>query len=174
MGFQKDGFLLEIPKANKGDGDQDRFEQFACDFLETIGFTIVRRPDRGSDGEKDLIIIETRKGVGGETTIKWLVSCKHKAHSGASVYVKDEPSIQDRIAQHKCQAFMGFYSTIAATSMSNRLDALKDKFEYTIYDGTRIEKELFNCNQRDRLLKSYFPLSYEKYRKQENLERKTP
>ena len=31
----------EIPIASKGGGEQDRFEQFACDFLEAIGNKIL-------------------------------------------------------------------------------------------------------------------------------------
>lgn len=158
----------EIPKANKGSGEQDRFEQFACDFLETIGFKIIRRPDRGPDGKKDLIVSETRKGVGGETNVKWLVSCKHNAHSGASVKDIDEEDIQDRVTKHKCQGFIGFYSTLPSSSLSDKLFALTDKIECTTYDSTRIEKELLRSNQKDRILASYFPLSHDKYRQQKS------
>jgi len=156
----------EIPKPNKGGGEQDRFEQFACDFLETIGFKIIRRPDRGPDGKKDLIVSDIRTGISGETTIKWLVSCKHNAHSGAAVKDTDEEDIQDRVTKHKCQGFLGFYSTLPASSLSDKLFALQDKVEYTTYDSTRIEKDLLRNNQRDRLLASYFPLSHDSYRQQ--------
>ena len=37
----------EILPGNLGNGQLDSFEQFACDFLETIGFDIIRRPDVG-------------------------------------------------------------------------------------------------------------------------------
>lgn len=156
----------EIPVANKGGGEQDRFEQFACDFLETIGFKIVRRPDRGPDGKKDLIVSDTRKGVGGETTVTWLVSCKHKAHTGIAVNDIDEEDIYDRVLKHKCNGFLGFYSTLPASTLSDKLHGLKDKIEYTTFDSTRIEKELLQSNQKDRLLVSYFPISHDKYRKQ--------
>lgn len=154
----------EIPPANKGNGEQDRFEQFACDFLETIGFAIIRRPDRGPDGKKDLIVSDTRTGVGGQTTIKWLVSCKHNAHSGAAVKDTDEEDIYDRVIKHQCQGFLGFYSTLPASTLSDKLYALNGKIEYTTFDSTRIERELLLNKQKERLLASYFPISHDKYR----------
>jgi hypothetical protein len=154
----------EIPLANRGNGEQDRFEQFACDFLETIGFKVIRRPDRGPDGKKDLIVSDTRTGVSGETTISWLVSCKHKAHTGVAVKDTDEQDIYDRVIKHRCQGFLGFYSTLPASTLSDKLYALRDKIENTIFDSTRIERELLLNNQRERLLASYFPISHDKHR----------
>lgn len=161
----------EIPPANKGKGVQDIFEQFTCDFLETMGYKIIRRPDRGPDGKKDLIVSETRIGVGGETTVNWLVSCKHTSHSGVAVKDTDEEDIHDRVIKHDCQGFMGFYSTIPASTLSDKLHSFRDKIEYKTYDATRIEKELLMNNQKERLLSSYFPISYERYQKKSYEER---
>ncbi len=149
----------EIPVANKGGGGQDRFEQFACDLLERMGFEILQRPHRGADGKKDIIVSEIRSGIENKTNIKWLVSCKHYAHSGRSVNDQDEPDIGDRLSAHGCDGFLGFYSTIPASSLSNKLSACKNQFEYTIYDCTRIEKAVLSSRQRERLLHSYFPES---------------
>ena len=89
----------EIPEAHLGGGLQDTFELFARDFLSHLGYTVVEDPSRGADGGRDLVVIEHRSGVGGETTVRWLVSCKHKAHSGSSVTPQDEANIRDRIEQ---------------------------------------------------------------------------
>lgn len=75
----------EIPEAHKATGLQDTFELFSRDFLAFLGYKIISDPDRGADGGVDIIAEEKRTGVGGETIIRWLVSCKHKAHSGNSV-----------------------------------------------------------------------------------------
>lgn len=154
----------EIPPANKGNGEQDRFEQFACDFLETVGFKIIRRPDRGPDGKKDLIVSDIRTGVGGETTINWLVSCKHNAHTGKAVKDTDEQDIYDRVIKHQCKGFIGFYSTLPASTLSDKLYALRDKIESITFDSTTIERELLLNNQKERILASYFPNSHDKYR----------
>ncbi len=67
----------EIPQANLASGEQDTFELFARDFLETLGYEIISEPNRGADSGKDLIVLETRIGIGGKSFVKWLVSCKH-------------------------------------------------------------------------------------------------
>ncbi len=156
----------EIPTANRGGTHQDLFEQFACDFLETIGYKIIQRPDRGPDGKKDAIVSETRKGISGETEIKWLVSCKHYAHSGASVKDTDEPDIVDRVISHSCNGFLGVYSTLPASSLNNKLYGAEGIIQHQIYDSTNIQKQILISPQRERLLISYFPNSYDKYREE--------
>lgn len=75
--------FTEISEAHKSSGLQDTFELFARDFLSFIDYKILTDPDRGADGGVDLIVEERRTSVGGETLIKWLISCKHKTHSGS-------------------------------------------------------------------------------------------
>lgn len=65
----------EIPRSDFADGDHDTFEMFAWDFLELTGYRILSGPDRGGDQGRDLIAEETRTGVRGKTTVRWLVSC---------------------------------------------------------------------------------------------------
>ncbi len=59
----------EIPEAHIASGEQDKFELFARDFFEQLGYKIIREPGRGADGGADLIIEEERKGIAGSTTI---------------------------------------------------------------------------------------------------------
>lgn len=157
----------EIPQSNIGGDEQDRFEQFACDFLDDVGFKIIIRPSRGADGKMDMKVREQRTGNSGEiTTVDWLVSCKHHAHSGKNVSDTHEPNIQERLTRHSCQGFIGFYSTNENTSLIGILEGLKQKqIEYLIFNREKIEKKIMQSLQKDRLLVSYFPLSYEKYRK---------
>jgi hypothetical protein len=154
----------EIPKANTGKGDQDTFELFARDFLEILGFEIIQHPDRGADGKKDLIVQESRHGISGVTKIKWLVSCKHHAHSGKSVSDNDEPNILDRISVHECDGFIGFYSTLPSTSLGKNFEGLKKKTNIDSYDRERIEKILLESPQGLRLASRYFSKSYENYK----------
>lgn len=156
----------EIPKANEGTGLQDTFELFGRDFLEVIGFKIIQEPDRGADGRKDIIVEESRKGVGGLTIIKWLVSCKHFAHSGKSVTHNDEPDICDRVNAHKCDGFIGLYSTIPAVSLSDKLKGFSDKIEYQTFDREKIESKLLSSVPGNNLAQRYFPLSYKNYTKE--------
>ena len=66
--------------SSSGGQDRDQFELFAREFLEHLNFRIIEGPDRGPDAGRDLIVEETRTGVGGVTRVRWLVSCKHNAH----------------------------------------------------------------------------------------------
>ena len=153
----------EIPQANKGDGLQDTFELFTRDFLEILGYKIIQQPDRGADGKKDLIVLESRYGLSGVSQIKWLVSCKHYAHSGKSVSDTDEPNILDRVSVHGCNGFLGFYSTLPATSLGKNFDGLNNKIEIQSFDREKIEKELFETPQGLKLASRYFPDSFKKY-----------
>ncbi len=145
-------------KADKSKaGQQDTFELFAREVLELVGFKVLSSPDRGADGGKDLIVLETRIGIGGETNIRWLVSCKHNAHSGSSVKPTDEININDRLATHNCQAFLGFYSTIPSAGLNATINALS---ESQVYDRERIERYLLNSSEGLDLAKRFFPNSY--------------
>lgn len=154
----------EIPQASGGGGLQDTFELFSRDFFEILGYEIIQHPDRGADGKKDLIIQESRTGVSGITKIKWLVSCKHYAHGGKAVSDTDEPNICDRISVHDCDGFIGFYSTLPATSLGNNFEGLKKKTNIQSFDKEQIEKILLETPQGLKLASRYFPTSYEKYK----------
>ncbi|MBS1624082.1 MAG: restriction endonuclease [Bacteroidetes bacterium] len=157
--------FTEIPSGNTGGLHQDLFEQFCSDFLQTIGFIIVRAPNRGADGGKDLIVREKRPGVTGDTTIDWLVSCKHFAQSNSSVSERDEINILERVRRHKCNGFMGVYSTIPSAGLSDCLAGLQGEIQVRTFDGAEIERRILSKPyDRDRILASYFPLSHEKYR----------
>jgi hypothetical protein len=145
----------EIKSPSSGAG-RDDFELFARDFFEAKGMKIVEGPDRGPDGGRDLIVEETRKGCFGESKIKWLVSCKHKIGSGDSIRIKDELDISDRVKQHKCGGFIGFYSTIVSAPLKTRLRALASDFEFFVYDGVEIEKELESMPLGLPIIKRYF------------------
>ena len=93
-------------------------------FLSYLGYRIVEDPARGADGKKDLIVEEVLTGVAAEQTIRWLVSCKHYAHTGKSVPDSDEINILERLRQHGCDGFMGFYSTLPA-ELYDKIEPLK-------------------------------------------------
>ena len=149
----------EIPEAHIASGLQDTFELFARDFLKFVGYKIITDPDRGADGGVDLIVEESRTGVGGETIIRWLVSCKHKAFSGNSVNPGDDANIRDRVEANECQGFIGFYSTIASSGLAGNLEGLKGKIEYQIFDREKIEDHLLHSARGLEIAERYFPKS---------------
>ncbi len=149
----------EIPIPMSGP-QRDQFELFAREFLDALGFQIVVGPDRGPDAGRDLVVQEVRRGIAGETRLRWLVSCKHKAHSGASVGPEDEPDIHDRVRTHECQGFLAFYSTIPSSGLAAKLNAPHLPFEVEVYDRERIEKHILSFSTSVQLGPRFFPKSF--------------
>lgn len=145
---------------------RDQFELFARDFLEFVGFRILVGPDRGADAGRDLVAEETRTGPVGETRVKWLVSCKHKAHSGASVTADDESDIHDRVRTHGCAGFIGFYSTLPSSGLASKLNAPNLGFEVLVFDAERIEAQLLRNPDGCLLAQRFFPVSFERWKRQ--------
>lgn len=154
----------EIPVPTAG-AARDQFELFAREVLNCLGFKIVVGPDRGADGGRDLIIEEVRTGLAGETRVRWLVSCKHKAHSGTSVTPEDEPNILDRVRAHDCKGFLGFYSTIPSAGLSGRFEGLKRDVEIQVFDPEHIEKLLLTSSNA-MLARRFFPKSIDKWQRE--------
>lgn len=152
----------EIPEAHKASGLQDKFELFARDFFEYLGYKILRGPSRGADGGCDLIVGEERTGIAGTTLVKWLVSCKHKAHSGASVLKGDEAEVRDSVESNSCQGFIGFYSTLPSSGLQEKVQAIKS-IDSQFFDYSKIEQSLLSTQSGRALAKLYFPISYDKW-----------
>jgi hypothetical protein len=153
----------EIPEAHISSGNQDMFELFGRDFLEYLGYRIQVDPGRGADGGKDIIVKEVRSGIGGETNVNWLVSCKHKAHSGSSVTPRDESNIRDRIEANNCDGFIGLYSTLPSSGLNELLNNMKNKIEVQIFDHEKIESRLLHSSNGIELSKRYFPQSIKRW-----------
>jgi hypothetical protein len=155
----------EIPEPHLGSGLQDTFELFGRDFLEQLGLKVVEGPGRGADGGKDLIVEEARNGAMGASTIRWLVSCKHLAHSGRSVAAnKDESNILDRVLAAGCKGFLGFYSTLPSSGLTTLLNQLQqqNKIETQVFDHEAIERIALSTPAGRHLAERYFPESAKK------------
>lgn len=156
----------EIPSAvkrKKDSKDLDSFEKFAEEFFsKVLGAEIIEPISRGPDGGKDLIIKY-------EDDI-CLVSCKHNAHTGASVTKQQEDeAFYTNMIKKKCSKFIGFYSTLAHAGLINHLNELKTstennerKFNYEIFKSSDIESFLLDQNNAKGWLLAarYFPTSY--------------
>lgn len=152
--------------------DGEDWELFSRDFLEEMGFFIESPPDRGADGGKDMLITEEIKGKLHRDRFRWLVSCKHYAHSGKSVNENDhEKNILERIKAFKADGFLGFYSTIPSSGLNTRLRQLRDEKEirdYRIFDHKLIETHLL-LQGFSRTILRYFPESYKRIRPLHNI-----
>ncbi len=157
----------EIPEANKATGKQDTFELFARDFLVFKGFRIHSGPARGIDGGRDLIVVELRQGIGGETKVRWLVSCKHYAHSGKSIGKDDELDIMERLENNNCTGFLGFYSTLPSSGLQRKVEGLRSLSDVLFYDFESIEGDLLRSSRGLELARRYFPNSMQNWGREE-------
>lgn len=154
--------FTEIPEAQSGP-KRDQFEMFAREMLHSEGFRIIDHPDRGADGGRDLIVEEDRSGPGGTNTVRWLVSCKHKAHSGKSVSPADESNVRDRLGTHRCRGFISFYSTLPSSGLAATLSGLRPEFEYLQFDNEVIERKLLDSLRGRVIAARYMPKSLNRW-----------
>lgn len=144
--------------------DRDDWELFSRDFLQAIGLHIETPPDRGSDHGRDLLVTETLSGEIGNMRLRWLVSCKHFAHSRRSVTENDEQNLLERVRGFKADGFIGVYSTLASSGLNHRLEQLRanqDIKDYKIIDYREVENRLVTAGYSS-LLMRYFPESYKR------------
>ena len=80
----------EIPVANRGGGEQDQFEFFARDFFEALGYEIKSGPDRGSDDNRDLIIVGPGAEAIDRISRQWLEERLIGAYIGGLCRVRQE------------------------------------------------------------------------------------
>jgi hypothetical protein len=134
----------EIPEAHVSTGYQDLFELFVRDFLEAIGFRIIEGPGRGVDRGRDLLVAEKIDGFISIQEKIWVVSAKHKAHSGKSVTDADEPDPIGRVRKFKADGFMGFYSTLPSSGLEDTLSRIKPDVDTYVFDRGRIEEKILS------------------------------
>jgi len=143
------------------------WEQFAEEFLSSAGLSTESPPDRGADGGKEILMIERVSGPMHTETFRWLVSCKHTAHSGVAISeITHERNILERVKTFRADGFLGFYSMLPTAGLNTRLRALRDNGElaaYKIFNGALIESEVLTLG-RSWLVRRYFPALYKTIR----------
>lgn len=134
----------------------DDFELFCQEFFVQVKrFRIFRSVSNGPDLGIDLGVEEfTPKGK-----IKWLVSCKHYAHSGGYVSDNVERSITERVASWECDGFIPFYTGIPTSTLSQHILGAAKFVLVEMFYKDRIEKELLESPAGCELAARYFPKS---------------
>ena len=113
----------------------EQWEFFAQDFFGWLGYRLISGVSRGPDGGKDLIVVD-------QNDRRCLVSCKHYLNSSKAVGQQHEDQLVERLAQHNCQVFIGFYSTSVSTALQNRFEQItlnpNFSYEFIVYDYSEI------------------------------------
>ena len=103
-----------------------------------------------------------RTGPLGSFRRRWLVQCKHFAHSARSVSRNDIPSIVDDFRQANADGYLLVCSTHPSSSVVQKLDEISNELSNrlitTILDSVELEKRL-NEPRGFALAHIFFPIS---------------
>ena len=142
------------------DKDGIKFELLIREILFTKGID-VHWSGIGPDGGRDLLCVEKTVSPFGNSNRRWLVQCKHFAHSQRSVGIGDLDSISDSVIQHQADGYVLACSTYLSSAVMNRLESLSigPQRIYTGYmDSNTIERELMTP-QCASVAQRFFPVS---------------
>jgi hypothetical protein len=135
------------------------FEQLIRELLLRSEFE-VHWTGVGPDGGRDLVVIERAVGQLAPFERKWLVSCKHNAHSGKSVALEDVRDVVDSCSAVDASGFLLACSTQPSSSVVRRLDEIRSKGQILTkyWDSVEIEKR-FDTPATFPLISLFFPIS---------------
>lgn len=135
----------------------DDFELFAQEFFGIVRrMRIFKSVSNGTDGGIDLGVEETSEGK----SIRWLVSCKHWAHSNTPVSEHEEKNILERLYAWECDGFIPFYTTPPSTKVETLISGVeKSGKRVERYFKDRIERELLESPVGTKIAARYFPKS---------------
>lgn len=138
----------------------DDFELFCQEFFTQVKrFRIFRSVSNGPDLGIDLGVEEiTESGK-----VKWLVSCKHYAHSGSYISDDYEKGITERVASWDCEGFIPFYTSIPNSTLSQHILGAEKFVKVERYYKDRIERELLENSNGSLLAARYFPISMQNH-----------
>lgn len=134
----------------------DDFELFCEEFFSQVKkFSVFKSVSNGPDGGIDLGVEQ----VEGSKTTRWLVSCKHYAHS--NTYVNDivQRNIVETVKSWGCDGFIPFYTTVPTTTLSRHIEGAEKVIKVERYYKEKIEQELLSTSQGINLAARYFPKS---------------
>lgn len=109
------------------------------------------------------MLTETLDGQLSQRVIRWVVSCKDKAKSGASIAESDLPSIPNKLTQYKADGFLLVTTTTVGSAAKQVLDGhdsrIGGEYHIGVWTSAELTSMLLNTSNRD-LLKQFFPESF--------------
>lgn len=149
----------EIPTSQN-----ERFVLLCQEFLNRIGLTIEEGPDRGPDGGRDLLAIESRTGMfGNPFRRRWLASVKHFA-GGRAVGTDDEHDIIGRLRRFEAHGFLAFYSTQPSSGLGGHFRQIRQQgFLVEVLDAGRLSAYLVEEPRLAGVFQTFLPENYARY-----------
>jgi len=153
-----DGFQQAI-KLDFADFPEDgsEFECMVQELLQTMGLHAERvglGPDHGADIIAEEVIFDR---LGTKQVRRYVVQCKHFAHSGKSVGRSNVSDIRDTIEHHEANGYVLVTSTDVTASLKQRFQqirATQPSWSIQIWDRTTLEQRL---STHPVLIAKYFP-----------------
>lgn len=123
--------------------DGNDFELLVREILYNRGLEVYWS-GKGADGGKDLLCIETNNSNFRNTSKRWLIQCKHKAHSGNAVGRSDLDNIVDSCAEHGTTGYLLVCSTYPSSGVVKRMEEIQNNNKITtqFWDYRTLEKEI--------------------------------
>lgn len=125
--------------------DGRAFEQFVREILLVLDLQ-PHWTGQGPDQGRDILAIEKLNGQLGNAQRRWLVQCKHFAHSGRSVGRDDVGSVVDDCRQAGADGYLLVCSTQPSSALVTKLQEIADRPENrlatSIWDSVSLEKRL--------------------------------
>lgn len=139
--------------------DGNDFELLVRELLYNRGLEVYWS-GKGVDGGKDLLCIETHDSNFKNTSQRWLVQCKHKAHSGHAVGKNDLDGIVDSCTEHDTTGYLLVCSTYPSSTVVKRMEEIQNTKGITthFWDCRVLEKEILKP-QNWSIANMFFPMS---------------
>lgn len=116
----------------------------------------------GPDGGRDLVCTDISTGAIRKYSHKWLVQCKHFAHSRRAVGLNDIDNIVDSCAQHNAEFYMLVSSTSVSSGVVQRIESITNNQNNNItgdfWDSAVIERKL-DQPETWAIAQRFFPIS---------------
>lgn len=123
--------------------DGNDFELLVRELLYSKGLEVYWS-GKGADGGKDLLCVEKQPSCVKGSSRRWLVQCKHNAHSGRAVGPADLESIVDACAEHNASGYLLACSTYPSSALVRRLEEIENSkgILTQFWDFRTLEREL--------------------------------
>ncbi|MCH5157242.1 MAG: restriction endonuclease [Clostridiales bacterium] len=137
----------------------DDFELLVRELLNNKGLEVYWS-GKGPDGGKDLLCIERCQSNFKGFSRRWLVQCKHNAHSGKAVGTADLGVIENSCALHNADGYILVCTTYPSSTVVETLEGIErnKKIITTFWDYRALERQLL-VPENWSLVNRFFPKS---------------
>ncbi len=145
------------------DKDGNDFELLIRELLYNKGLEVYWS-GKGPDGGKDLLCIEKYHSCFKEFTRRWLVQCKHNAHSGKAVGISELGGIENSCGLYNADGYLLVCSTFPSATVVQTLEGIESNKKITtaFWDCRTLERQLL-VPENWSIVNMFFPTSSKQF-----------